>query len=96
MGKLASNRRALALFTFSYLDPNGEKLSAATVDGNSISVESTACGTYPLSRPLAFYVKKAHISVIPGMKEFLAEWTSDRASGAGGLLFNRGLIPLRT
>jgi phosphate transport system substrate-binding protein len=95
MGKLASNPQALAVFTFSYLDQNREKLSAATVDGNAISVESIASGTYPLSRPLFFYVKKAHVGVIPGMKEFIAEFMGDRASGADGYLVDRGLIPLR-
>jgi phosphate transport system substrate-binding protein len=94
MGKLASNPNALAVFTFSYLDQNREKLSAATVDGSQISVETIASGAYPLSRPLFFYVKKAHIGVIPGIKEFVAEFASDRAMGADGYLVDRGLIPL--
>ncbi len=94
MGKLASNPNALAVFTFSYLDQNREKLAPATVDGTPISIESIASGAYPLSRPLFFYVKKAHVAVIPGLKEFIAEFVSDRAMGPDGYLVDRGLIPL--
>jgi phosphate transport system substrate-binding protein len=94
MGKLASNPHALGVFTFSYLDQNREKLTAATVDGSTISVETIASGAYPLSRPLFFYVKKAHVGVIPGIKEFIAEFTSDKAMGPDGYLVDRGLIPL--
>lgn len=94
MGKLASNPDALGVFTFSYLDQNREKLSAATVDGKVISIDSIADGSYPLSRPLFFYVKKAHVGVIPGIKEFIAEFSSDKAMGADGYLVERGLIPL--
>ena len=94
MGKLAGNHQALAVFTFSYLDQNREKLSAATVDGITISIDTIAAGTYPLARPLFFYVKKAHVGVIPGIKEFIAEFSSDKAIGAEGYLVERGLIPL--
>lgn len=94
MGKLASNTQALAVFTFSYLDQNREKLSAATVDGKVISIDSIADGSYPLARPLYFYVKKAHVGVIPGIKEFIAEFSSDKAMGQDGYLVERGLIPL--
>ena len=95
MGKLAGNPQALAVFTFSYLDQNREKLSAASVDGIKIAIETIADGSYPLSRPLFFYVKKAHVGVIPGIKEFIAEFSSDKAMGEDGYLVERGLIPLR-
>ena len=94
MGKLAGNPQSLAVFTFSYLDQNREKLAAATVEGRAISIETIADGSYPLSRPLFFYVKKAHVGVIPGIKEFVSEFSSDRAMGSDGYLIDRGLIPL--
>jgi phosphate transport system substrate-binding protein len=47
-----------------------------------------------VSRPLFFYVKNAHAGVIPGIKEFVAEFVSDRASGEEGYLADKGLIPL--
>ena len=49
---------------------------------------------YPISRPLYFYVKKAHVGVIPGLREFLREFTSERAWGEDGYLSDRGLIPM--
>ena len=95
MGKLAGNPQALAVFTFSYLDQNGDKLSAATIEGKAPSFATIADGSYPISRPLYFYVKKAHVSVIPGIKEFIAEFISDKSMGADGYLAERGLIPLK-
>ncbi len=95
MGKLAGNPNALAVFTFSYLDQNGDKLAAATVEGKAPSFATIADGSYPISRPLFFYVKKAHVSVIPGIKEFIAEFVSDKSMGADGYLAERGLIPLK-
>lgn len=94
MGKLAGNPNSLAVFTFSYLDQNREKLAAATIDGKAIAIESIADGSYPLARPLFFYVKKAHVAVIPGIREFIAEFASDKAMGEDGYLVDRGLIPL--
>jgi phosphate transport system substrate-binding protein len=95
MGKLAGNPQALAVFTFSYLDQNGDKLSAATIEGKAPAFETIADGSYPISRPLYIYVKKAHVGVIPGIKEFLAEFVSDKSMGAEGYLAERGLIPLK-
>jgi phosphate transport system substrate-binding protein len=39
-------------------------------------------------------VKKAHVGVIPGMKEYIAEFTSDKAWGENGYLSDKGLIPM--
>ena len=61
---------------------------------NAPEFETIATGEYPVSRPLYFYVKKAHIGVIPGMEEFLAEFTNDRAWGDEGYVLDKGLIPL--
>ena len=58
--------------------------------------ENIASGKYPVSRPLFFYVKKAHVDVIPGMKEYLVEFTSDKAWGEDGYLAEKGLIPMPT
>lgn len=95
LGKLQSNPNAVAVFTFSYLDQNGDKISAATIEGKTPTFESIADGSYPVSRPLFIYVKKAHVGVIPGIKEFVAEFLSDKAMGADGYLSDRGLITMR-
>jgi len=94
MGKLASNPKAMAIFTFSYLDQNRNKIHAATVGGVTASLETIASGQYPVSRPLFIYVKRAHVNDIPGVAEFVAEYLSDRAAGGDGYLADKGLIPL--
>jgi phosphate transport system substrate-binding protein len=39
-------------------------------------------------------VKKAHVGVIPGIREYLAEFTSEAALGENGYLSDKGLIPM--
>jgi phosphate transport system substrate-binding protein len=92
--KLSANPSALGIFGFSFLDQNTDKVQGARVDGVAPEFETIADGRYPLSRPLFFYVKKAHVGVIPGIEEYLAEFTGDRASGEEGYLAYRGLIPM--
>jgi phosphate transport system substrate-binding protein len=92
--KLHSNPNALGVFGFSFLDQNSDKIQGSYVDGNPPTFENIASGKYPMSRPLFFYVKKAHVGVIPGIKEYLAEFTSEKAWGKDGYLSEKGLIPL--
>ena len=93
MGKLKGNPTAVAVFTYSYLEQNRDKIRAATVDGIAASLETIADGKYPISRPLYIYVKKAHVGVIPGLAEYVTEFVSDKAAGADGYLVDKGLIP---
>jgi phosphate transport system substrate-binding protein len=92
--KLGANPNALGIFGFSFLDQNNDKIQGSYVDGNPPTFDNIASGKYPLSRPLFFYVKKAHVGVIPGIKEYLAEFTSEKAWGKDGYLSEKGLIPL--
>jgi phosphate transport system substrate-binding protein len=92
--KLSANPKALGIFGFSFLDQNLDKLVGATIEGVEPTFENIAEQKYPISRPLFFYVKDAHVGVIPGIKEFVAEFTSDRAWGDEGYLSEIGLIPL--
>jgi phosphate transport system substrate-binding protein len=92
--KLGANSGALGIFGFSYLDQNTDKIQGASVDGAQPTFELIADGTYPLSRPLFIYVKKAHAGVIPGIKGYLAEFTSEKTWGKDGYLGEKGLIPL--
>jgi phosphate transport system substrate-binding protein len=91
--KLAANPSAVGIFGYSFLEENLDKLKGAVVDGVSPTFETVASGKYPASRPLFIYVKKAHIGVIPGIPEFIAEYTSDKALGEEGYLADKGLIP---
>ena len=92
--KLEKNPDALGVFGFSFLDQNSDKVKGASIDGVEISFESIADGSYPVSRPLFFYVKNAHVGKVPGIKEFLAEFTADDTWGDDGYLTEKGLIPL--
>jgi len=98
--KLQTNDDAVGIFGFSFLDQNGDVIQAfpvakkAGAASQAPTFEAIADGSYPISRSLYFYVKKAHVDVVPGIREYLAEFTSDKASGDFGYLADRGLIPL--
>jgi len=94
--KLDTNPVAFGVFGFSFLDQNRDKVQGSSINGVKPEFETIADGQYPVSRPLFFYVKKAHIGVIPGIQEFLAEFTSGKAWGEEGYLSDRGLIPMPT
>jgi len=91
--KIGANPTAVGIFGYSFLEENLDKLKGAVVDGVSPTFETVASGKYPASRPLFIYVKKAHIGVIPGISEFIAEYTSEKALGEEGYLAEKGLIP---
>jgi len=92
--KLEANPDALGVFGFSYLDQNTDKIQGSLVDGVAPEFDSIADGSYPVSRPLFFYVKKAHVGKVPGIKEYLAEWIKDSTWGDEGYLADKGLIPM--
>ncbi len=92
--KLQANKDAFGIFGFSFLEENAATIKGASIDGAVPSYETVASGDYKVSRPLFVYAKKAHVGVIPGMAEFLAEYTSDAALGEDGYLAAKGLITL--
>ena len=92
--KLVENESAFGVFGFSFLIENEDKIQGSTVDGIAPTMETIADKSYGVSRPLYFYVKLAHVDVIPGIREFLAEYTSEDSWGPGGYLEERGMIPM--
>ena len=92
--KLAENKNALGVFGFSFLAENEDKMQGSNIDGNEPTFENIASKAYPVSRPLYFYIKTAHVDVIPGIREFVEAYTSDDAFGPDGYLSERGLIPM--
>lgn len=92
--KLEANPSALGIFGFSFLDQNADKVHGSVIEGNAPTFDAIADGSYPVSRSLFFYMKNAHVGVIPGMKEYVAEFTSEKAAGQEGYLTDKGLIPL--
>ena len=92
--KLQSNPDAVGIFGFSFLDQNTDVIQGSVIEGHAPTFAAIAKGDYPVSRPLFFYVKKAHVDVILGMKGYLAEFTSDKAWGEEGYLADKGMIPM--
>ena len=92
--KIEANPNALGIFGFSFLDQNMDKIQGSYVDGVQPEFEAIAAGEYPVSRPLFFYVKKAHVGVIPGIQEYLEEFTSEKTWGEEGYLTEKGMIPM--
>ncbi len=92
--KLESNPKAMGIFGFSFLEQNDDYVQGSIVEGEAPEFETIADGSYPISRPLFFYVKNAHKKAIPGMQDYLVEFTSEAAFGDEGYLIDKGLIPL--
>lgn len=92
--KLEANKNAFGVFGYSFLDQNGDKIQGSIVEGEAPTFENIAGNKYPVSRPLFFYVKQAHVGVVPGIKEYIAEFTSEKAWGEDGYLSDKGLIPM--
>lgn len=92
--RLQANPNALGIFGYSFLDQNLDVVQAAMINDVEVSFETIADGTYPISRPLFFYVKREHLDVIDGLRQFMDEFISLKASGEEGYLADRGLIPM--
>jgi phosphate transport system substrate-binding protein len=92
--KLVANPNAFGVFGYSYLEENSDKVQGSIINGVEPEFDAIAEGKYPISRSLYFYVKKDHVGIIPGITEFLAEFTSEDAWGSDGYLADKGLIPM--
>jgi len=92
--KLDVDPDSFGIFGFSFLDQNGDRVQGSLIDGVEPDFDLIAEGAYPVSRPLYFYVKKAHVGTIPGIEGYLKEFSSDKAWGEDGYLLDKGLIPM--
>ncbi|PZX17560.1 phosphate ABC transporter substrate-binding protein (PhoT family) [Palleronia aestuarii] len=93
LARIESNPDGVGVFGLSFYENNMNALKVATMGGVEPSTETIASGEYPVSRPLYFYVKKAHIGVIPGLKEYAEFFVNDQVAGPGGPLSDYGLVP---
>jgi len=94
VNKLAADTNMFGLFGYSYLVANKDKIKATKIEGKKPSLASIQDYSYPIARPLFFYVKKAHIGTVPGIKEYLKEFTAKGTIGSKGYLTDIGLVPL--
>ena len=92
LARIDANKTAIGVFGLSFYENNTDKLQVATMSGVVPSVETIASGEYPVSRPLYFYVKKAHLGVIPGLQEYVEFFVSDDMAGPDGPLAAYGLV----
>jgi phosphate transport system substrate-binding protein len=93
--KLNANPDAFGIFGFSFLDQNADSVQGSLVNGVTPTFENISDGSYPVSRSLYFYAKKANVGKTPGIEEFLGEFVSDKANGEEGYLADKGLIPMQ-
>lgn len=91
--RLAQDKGIMGIFGYSFLMENEGQIQAVTVDGVEPTPEAISSDAYPVARSLFVYVKNAHVGVVPGIQEYLAEFTSEAAWGDNGYLVDVGLIP---
>ncbi len=92
--RLQADANAVGIFGYSFLFENNDTLKAVNIEGVEPTFDTIESGDYGISRPLFFYVKNAHRGVIPGLQEFVEEYTSEESMGPGGYLSERGMVPL--
>lgn len=92
LARLDANPQSIGVFGLSFYENNTHKLRVATMDGVVPGTETVASGEYPVSRPLFFYVKNAHLDAIPGLQEYIEFFVSDEIAGPDGPLAEYGLV----
>lgn len=92
LARIDANSNGIGVFGLSFYENNTDKLKVATMSGVVPSTESISTGEYPVSRPLYFYIKAAHIGVIPGLQEFASFFVADEIAGRFGPLAEYGLV----
>ena len=92
--RIEADPNAVGIFGYSFLYENQDKLQGVKIEGIEPTFDTIADSSYPIARPMFFYVKNAHRNVIPGLNDFVVEYTSDEAMGEGGYLQERGLVVL--
>ncbi|MCY4150887.1 MAG: substrate-binding domain-containing protein [Aestuariivita sp.] len=92
LARIDANPNGIGVFGLAFYENNTDRLKVATMSGTSPTTETIASGIYPVSRPLFFYIKKAHIGVIPGLQEFVDFFVSDQIAGPTGPLAQYGLV----
>jgi len=92
--KLVNNPTAVGIFGYSFLLENQDRIHGWQIEGVEPNDQTISDGSYPVSRSMYFYIKNAHIGVIPGIEEYVAEFVSEAAIGPDGYTTEKGLIPL--
>ncbi|NQY96921.1 MAG: substrate-binding domain-containing protein [Henriciella sp.] len=91
---LLRNDDSIGVLGYSFLEQNLDRIKAATVGDTQPTFENIISGEYEVSRSMYFYVKREHLPLVPGLAEFVEEFTQEDAWGPDGYLADKGLIPL--
>lgn len=91
---LLRNEDAVGVLGYSFLEQNLDRVKAAQVSDVSPSFENIISGEYGVSRSMYFYVKRENLPLVPGLADYVAEFTQEDAWGPNGYLADKGLIPL--
>ena len=91
--KLVSDPNALGVLGYSYLVRNLDAIRDVEIEGVPATVGTISEFRYPAARPLFIYVKADHVDSVRGLRQLLAEFSSERAWGPDGYLARRGLVP---
>ncbi|RFC63319.1 phosphonate ABC transporter substrate-binding protein [Fulvimarina endophytica] len=94
LARIEANPQAVGVFGLAFFEQNQDRLQVATIDDVTPSAETIASGEYPVSRPLYFYVKRAHLGVVPGLQEYVQFFLSEQMTGDGSPTVEYGLVPL--
>lgn len=91
---LLRNDDSVGVVGYSFLEQNLDRIKAATVGGTQPTFENIASQDYEVSRSMYFYVKREHLTLVPGLVAYVEEFTQEDAWGPDGYLADKGLIPL--
>ena len=92
LARIDNNKTGVGVFGLAFYENNADKLKVATVSGITPTVDTIAKGEYPVARPLFFYVKKSHLGVVPGLKEYVEFFLDDQMVGPESPLADYGLV----
>jgi phosphate transport system substrate-binding protein len=92
LARINADANGIGVFGLAFYENNTDRLQVATMAGVVPTVDAIATGEYPVSRPLFFYIKAAHLDVIPGLQEYANFFVSDDIAGDWGPLAAYGLV----
>ncbi|AQS42244.1 MAG: Phosphate binding protein [Candidatus Tokpelaia hoelldobleri] len=92
LARVIANKTGIGVFGLSFYENNADKLEVVRINGVVPTAQTIVSGEYAVSRPLYFYVKKAHLGVIPGLQEYVEFFLSDSMTGPDSPLVDYGLI----
>lgn len=90
---LEANPGALVITDLTSISTGAKDVWVAAINGVMPASTTLANGSYPYAQPVRFYLKREHLGITPGLREFLSEALSSAALGEHGYLRPLGLVP---